>query len=146
MKVIFIEDVRKQGKKGEIKEVSDGYAKNFLIKNKLAVMYTQGSVNKLNTENKEKAEKEKELVNEAEKTKEKLLKENLVFEVSTGKEGKIFGSVSSKQIHEKLVKLGYNIDKKKIKVNGDMFLGGNNITIVLHKNVICELNITLISK
>lgn len=146
MKVIFIEDVRKQGKKGEIKEVSDGYAKNFLIKNKLAVMYTQGSVNKLNTENKEKAEKEKELVNEAEKTKEKLLKENLVFEVSTGKEGKIFGSVSSKQIHEKLVKLGYNIDKKKIKVNGDMFLGGNNITIELHKNVICELKITLISK
>lgn len=146
MKVIFIEDVRKQGKKGEIKEVSDGYAKNFLIKNKLAVMYTQGSVNKLNTENKEKAEKEKELVKEAEKTKEKLLKENLVFEVSTGKEGKIFGTVSSKQIHEKLVKLGYNIDKKKIKVNSEMFLGGNNITIELHKNVICELKITLKSK
>lgn len=146
MKVIFIEDVRKQGKKGEIKEVSDGYAKNFLIKNKLAVMYTQGSVNKLNTENKEKAEKEKELVKEAEATKEKLLKENLVFEVPTGKEGKIFGSVSSKQIHEKLVKLGYNIDKKKIKVNSEMFLGGNNITIELHKNVICELKITLKSK
>lgn len=146
MKVIFIEDVRKQGKKGEIKEVSDGYAKNFLIKNKLAVMYTQGSVNKLNTENKEKAEKEKELVKEAEATKEKLLKENLVFEVPTGKEGKIFGSVSSKQIHEKLVKLGYNIDKKKIKVNSEMFLGGNNITIELHKNVTCELKITLKSK
>ena len=146
MKVIFIEDVIKQGKKGEIKEVSDGYAKNFLIKNKLAVMYTQGSVNKLNTENKEKAEKEKELVKEAEATKEKLLKENLVFEVPTGKEGKIFGSVSSKQIHEKLVKLGYNIDKKKIKVNSEMFLGGNNITIELHKNVICELKITLKSK
>lgn len=146
MKVIFIEDVRKQGKKGEIKEVSDGYAKNFLIKNKLAVMYTQGSVDKLNLQNKQHEEQEAQAIKEAKETKEKLLKENLVFEVSTGKEGKIFGSVSSKQIHEKLSNLGYKIDKKKIKVNSEMFLGQNTITIELHKTVVCEMKITLKSK
>lgn len=146
MKVIFIEDVRKQGKKGEIKEVSDGYATNFLIKNKLAVMYTQGSLDKLNLQNKQHEEQEVLAIKKANETKEKLLKEKLIFEVSTGKEGKLFGSVSSKQICEKLNSLGYDIDKKKIKVNSEMFLGENNITIELHKAVICGMKITIKSK
>ncbi len=146
MKVIFIEDVRKQGKKGEIKEVSDGYAKNFLIKNKLAVMYTQGSLDKLNMQNKKHQEQEALAIKNAKEIKEKLLKEKLIFEVSTGKQGKLFGSVSSKQICEKLNSLGYDIDKKKIKVNSEMFLGENNITIELHKTVICDIKITLKSK
>ena len=109
-------------------------------------MYTQGSLDKLNMQNKKHQEQEALAIKNAKEIKEKLLKEKLIFEVSTGKQGKLFGSVSSKQICEKLNSLGYDIDKKKIKVNSEMFLGENNITIELHKTVICDIKITLKSK
>jgi len=102
MKVIFIKDLKKQGKVDEIKDVADGYAMNFLIKNGYAVKYTKGSNDRLNEDIKKRNEKEKIDIKNANEIKKKLEKENLVFEMSSGKEGKTSGSISSKQIAEKL--------------------------------------------
>lgn len=147
MKVIFIKDLKKQGKTGEIKEVSDGYATNYLIKNGYAVKYTKTSNERLNEEIKNKQQKEKEEIQEANKIKEKLAKENIVFEVKAGVDGKIFGNISTKQIEEKLSVLGYKIDKKKIKTDSSLnLLGCHYVKIELHKSVIAELKITIKEK
>ena len=144
MKVIFIKDLKKQGKVDEIKEVSDGYATNFLIKNGYAVKYTKGSNERLNDDIKNREMKEPADLEEATKIKTKLEKENLIFKVKTGKDGKVFGNISTKQITEKLTEIGYNIDKKKIKLDLPInILGTHNVKITLHKKVEAQLKITL---
>ena len=144
MKVIFIKDLKKQGKVDEIKEVSDGYATNFLIKNGYAVKYTKTSNERLNDDIKARAAKEDADIKEAGKIKEKLATENIVFSVKSGANGKVFGNVSTKQISEKLTELGYNIDKKKINLAAPLnTLGIHNVKIILHKQVEANLKVTL---
>lgn len=144
MKVIFIKDVKGQGKKDEIKEVKDGYAMNYLIKNKYAVPYTETSNKRLNDEIKERKAQEEKDIEEANKIKEKLKKEKISFKVKTGKEDRVFGSISSKQIKDELDKLGYKIDKKKIILDTPISsLGHHFVKIELHKKVIAELEIIL---
>lgn len=144
MKVIFIKDVKGQGKKDEIKEVKDGYAMNYLIKNKYAVPYTETSNKRLNDEIKERKIQEEKDIEEANKIKEKLKKEKISFKVKTGKEDRVFGSISSKQIKDELDKLGYKIDKKKIILDTPISsLGHHFVKIELHKKVVAELEIVL---
>ena len=144
MKVIFIKDVKGQGKKDEIKEVKDGYAMNYLIKNKYAVPYTETSNKRLNDEIKERKIQEEKDIEESNKIKEKLKKEKISFKVKTGKEDRVFGSISSKQIKDELDKLGYKIDKKKIILDTPISsLGHHFVKIELHKKVIAELEIVL---
>ena len=144
MKVIFIKDLKKQGKKDEIKEVSDGYATNFLIKNGYAVKYTKTSNERLYDDIKERELREAKDIEEANKIKDKLAKENIVFNVKVGKDGKVFGNISTKQISEKLTNLGYNIDKKKIILDTTLnTLGTHNVRIILHKKVEATLRVTI---
>ena len=144
MKVIFIKDLKKQGKVNEIKEVSDGYATNFLIKNGYAVKYTKTSNEILNTNIKNAAIKEENDIKNAKEIKQKLEKVELVFNVKSGADGRTFGSVSTKQIAEKLSELKYNIDKKQIIVDLPLnVIGTHYVKINLHKQVMCELKITL---
>ena len=146
MKVIFIKDLKKQGKVNEIKEVSDGYAINFLIKNGYAVKYTKTSSNILEADIKKKHEEEENLVKEATKLKERLEKISLEFGVKANN-GKVFGSISSKQVSEELKKLGFDIDKKMIDTSGGLSsLGSHIINVNLHKKVKAELVVRLIEK
>lgn len=145
MKVILLKDVKNQGKKDDIITVSDGYANNYLIKNKLAVMYTKTSKNVLDSEIKERNDLEDKLVCDLTKIKDKLNNKEFKFKVSTGKEDKVFGSISSKQIHEELKKLGYDIDKKNIKIETPLdTLGVHEVKIELHKKVKFVIKVILV--
>lgn len=146
MKVIFIKDLKKQGKVNEIKEVSDGYATNFLIKNGYAVKYTKTSSEILDKDIKKKEEMEKEAIKRALELKGKLEGIYLEFRVSANK-GKVFGSISSKQVSEALKKKGFDIDKKMIAIDGALsVLGVHIVGINLHKKVKAELKVKLIEK
>ena len=142
MKVILIDNVKGTGKKDEIKEVKDGFG-SFLIKSKKAVLYSNKSNDVLNKELKERMDNYNSLVSSCKETKELLEKETIVFNVKTGSSGKVFGSISSKQISEELKSKGYNIDKKLIKIDNLNTLGTHKVTINLHKEVTATLTIIL---
>lgn len=148
MKVILLSDVKKVGKKGEMVEVSDGYGRNFLIRNKLAVLATEKSVEILKDQKAENQAHEKQLENEALAVKKKLESITLKFDMKTGKEGKVFGSVSTKQIAEELEKqYGIKVDKRKFVDNGPIStLGLNPVKVELYKNVIGVINVHLLAK
>lgn len=147
MKVIFIKDLKKQGKVNEIKEVSDGYATNYLIKNGYAVKYTKGSLDRLNNDLETSRIEEEKAISIAEKDKKELEKLKIQFKVKTGANGKVFGNISTKQIADELTKKGYNIDKKKILIDVPLNVLGNHfVEVELHKKVKAKLNIELISE
>lgn len=142
MKVILLTDVKKQGKKDQVIDVSDGYANNFLIAKGLAVPYNTQNKNKLERELKKREEDEESLVSECENIKKKLSNVTLKFKAKTGKDGRMFGSISSKQIADELKKLGYDIDKKKIVCDHVIdSLGTHVVDINLHKKVIAKVNV-----
>ena len=147
MKVIFLKDVKKQGKKNEIKEVSDGYAINFLIKNGYAVKYTKSSGDILDNQIANNKLNEEKNIKAANEVKARIEKETLKFVVQTGKDGRVFGSISSKQICDKLTELGYKVDKKNIKIDGSLSsLGAFYVEVILYKKVVAKIRVELISK
>ncbi len=147
MKVIFLKDVKGQGKKDEIKEVKDGYAMNFLIKNKLAVKYTSTSNEILLTEQDSRRKKEEQDIKEANILKDKLEKMVLKFKVKAGEKDKVFGSISAKQIKEELDNNKMDIDKKKIMIDIPLStLGYHFVKVELHKKVVAELKVELVKE
>ena len=120
MKIILLKDVKGKGKKDDIIDVSDGYGNNYLIKNKLGVLYTKGSKNVLDQELLNRQEIEDKLVQELNVIKQKLENKEIKFKVKTGKDDRVFGNVSTKQISDSLKNKGFDIDKKLIKVEGNI--------------------------
>ena len=144
MKVIFIKDVKGQGKRGEIKEVKDGYGMNFLIKNKYAVQATNQSINQLKKEKQELALEENLLIKDMEDLKKKIEKEKIIFKAKTGNKDQMFGTISVKQIKEKLSELGYKIQKQDIHLEFPIqSLGFHEVEIELHKKVIAKIKIEI---
>ena len=134
MRVIFIKDLKGQGKKGEIKEVKTGYAVNYLIKNGYAIKETKESLNKLAKENKKAEAEDLKHQEEAKKLKKLLESKAYKFTVKTGKEDKVFGSISLKQLKEALE--AYNIDKKQINLEKPLqTLGTHQVEINLYKDI-----------
>lgn len=147
MKVIFIEDVKGKGKKGEIKEIADGYAK-FLLTNKKAVEATHANMATLKgQQNKKEKDKTEELV-QAKLLKAELEKVEVKILVKSGNGGRLFGSVSSKQVVEELRKQhNLKVDKKKIDLpNGIQALGYTNVKIKLHSEVEGVIKVHLVEK
>lgn len=144
MKVIFVKDLRGQGKRGEIKEVKDGYADNFLIKNGYAKKLTEQNYNNFLETRKEEEAIDAENRKNAEKQKEILSKIELVFKVKTGTQDRVFGSVSTKQIKEELDNKKINVDKKQILLDeGLSSLGYHDVKIELYKNIVGVVKVKL---
>ncbi|MGD7045607.1 50S ribosomal protein L9 [Jeotgalibacillus proteolyticus] len=143
MKVIFLKDVKGKGKKGEVKNVADGYAHNYLLKNKLAVEANAGTVNQLDAQKKKQEKAQEEELQQAEELKETLEKLTVELTAKSGEGGRLFGSITSKQIAEELKKRHQiKIDKRKIEMNDAIrALGFTNVPVKVHNDVTATLKV-----
>ena len=145
MKVILLADVKKLGKKDQTIEVSDGYAVNFLFPRHLAVQVTKKSVEVLENQQEERRENDAKMKAEAEALAKRLDAITLTFKVKTGREGKLFGAISLKQVAEELNKqYGIDIDKRKFVDKGPLdVLGFHHLGVELYKGVIGKVHVHL---
>lgn len=116
MKVILLEDVKSLGRKDDVKEVSDGYARNFLFKKHLAQPADKANMNSLNHELKLKAQREQAQKERAEKIKKDLSGKVVKVPAKAGEAGRLFGSVTTADVSEALAAMGYQVDKRKIEL------------------------------
>lgn len=145
MKVIFLQDVKGKGKKGEIKNVSDGFAKNFLLPQKMAVEATAANLNAAKGKQ-ESIQYHKDMEEEnAKKLAEKIAQISLNISAKAGENGKLFGSVTSKELSEILKKEhGFDIDKRKFVLpDGIKSEGTYTVDIKLHPGIVAKLKVTV---
>ncbi|UJW59561.1 50S ribosomal protein L9 [Bacillus sp. A116_S68] len=142
MKVIFLEDVKGKGKKGEVKNVSEGYARNYLLKNNLAVEANKGNMKTLEKKQESAERQAEEELNEAQAFKEKLEDMTVELKAKAGEGGRLFGAVTNKQIAERLKKMNMKVDKRKIEMDEPIrSLGYTNVTIKVHPKVTATLKV-----
>ena len=150
MKVIFLQDVKGKGKKGDIKEVPNGYAQNFLIKNNLAKPANNESMAELKGKQKAKEKHDAEVLAEAKELKALLEKEETVVKINAkaGEDGRLFGSIPSKQIADALNKqYKIKIDKRKIELDQPIrALGFTQVPVKLHPQVTATINVHTIQE
>ena len=143
MKIVLLEDVKALGKKGEVVEVSDGYARNFIIPKKKGVEANQESLNtlKLQKANEEKIAKQR--LEDAKELAKKLNNASVSLTIKGGKDGRTFGSVSSKEIGEAIMtQLQLDIDKKKLVITEPIkTFGVHEVKVKLHKDVTATLRV-----
>jgi large subunit ribosomal protein L9 len=142
MKVIFLKDVKGKGKAGDVKEVSEGYARNYLIPRKLAVEANKSNLNQLEQHKKQEAKRQKEELEAAQKVKAQIEALEVTIPAKSGEGGRLFGSVTSKQIADALKAKRIQIDKRKIDLPEPIrTLGYTNVPIKLHPNVTATLKV-----
>lgn len=147
MKVLLLQDVKAQGKKGEIVEVNDGYARNFLIKKGLAKEATASVVNETNQKNAQEAKKKAAELQAAKDIAAKLDTKEIEVAIKTGENGKFFGSVTSKEIADALAAIGYDIDKKKIIIKDAIKAAGvYGVEVKIYPGVSFTINVKVIGK
>ncbi|MEG2159159.1 MAG: 50S ribosomal protein L9, partial [Clostridia bacterium] len=138
----LLDNVKGQGKKGDIINVSDGYANNFLFKKNLGVIATADTVNSVNLHNdalKKQKEKEKE---EAVDNAKRLSKAEVHITTKKGDNGKLFGSITNKEIADELNKLGYVVDKKQIILKDPIkMIGRYTLTVKVYPDVVSSINV-----
>lgn len=148
MKVIFLKEVKGKGKKGEVKNVSDGYARNYLLKNKIAEEATPGNLKALEAQKRKEDQLEQAEKEEAMNLKDTLADLTLEMKAKSGEAGRLFGSITSKQISEALQKeYGYKIDKRKIELSEPIrALGYTTIPVKLHLEVSGSIKVHVTEK
>ncbi len=145
MKVILQDDVKSLGKMGEVVNVSDGYARNYLIPKKLAVEANVKNVRSLEHEKKKLEDKAKKLRNEAQGLSDKLSSLTLTLPAKAGEEEKLFGSVTSKDIAEALKAQGLDIDRKRILLDEPIKrLGSYTVGVKVHQEVTAQVNVNIV--
>ena len=145
MKVILLDDVAKLGRRGDVREVSDGYARNFLIPKKLALSATSGNLNNLDHIKKQQDAKAGRIKTDAEALRARI--EALAYEErrQASEEGKLFGSVTSQDIAEFLEKKGLKIERRRIHLDEPIkTLGETRVTIRIHPDVTAELPVSVV--
>ncbi|RUT33729.1 50S ribosomal protein L9 [Paenibacillus zeisoli] len=142
MKVIFLQDVKGQGKKGQVKEVSEGYAQNFLLPKGLVKPATQGNVKTLENQSAAELKRKQQEKEEAIELGKKLEEMTVGLKAKSGEGGRLFGAITSKQIAEAMQGLGVKIDKRKIELNDPIrTLGVTQVTVKLHPEVKTTLKV-----
>ena len=141
MKVILLEDVKSLGKKGEVVNVNDGYARNLLFKKNLGIEATKQNLNDLKLQKQNNDKLEAERLEEAKKLAKELEEKEVVLAIKTGSDGRVFGSVSTKEIAEAAKEqLGYELDKKKMHLKDAIkSIGTFHVPVKLHPKVTVEL-------
>lgn len=147
MEVILLKDVKGTGKKGETKNVSDGYANNYLIKRGLAKEATSSAKKELNMKKKAEQREEAEILEEARKQKELLEENPIEIKEKAAEDGRLFGSVTTKQIAKEIQKqLGIKVDKRKINQALPMrSVGTQSVVIKLHKEVTADVTVRVLA-
>lgn len=144
MKVILKADVKGTGKKGDIIEVSEGYAKNFLLKKKLAEIATESGINEINQRKAAEAFHKSEEIKAMQKLAGELNGKTVNLSIKTGENGKVFGSITSAQVASALAEMGFDIDKKKIQIDGNIkAVGLYEAKIKLMENIESKITISV---
>lgn len=145
MKVILLQDVKALGKKGEVVNVNDGYARNFILPKKLGVEANGKNLNDLKLQKDNEAKVAQEHLDAAKKLAEELKAGKVVLTMKVGEGGRTFGSVSSKEIAEAVKEqMHLDIDKKKIQLKEQIkTLGTHIVSVKLHPEVTAELNVSV---
>ncbi|MEG0255186.1 MAG: 50S ribosomal protein L9 [Vagococcus sp.] len=150
MKVIFLQDVKGKGKKGEVKDVAVGYAQNFLLKKGLAVEATAKSLSELQGKTKAKEKEDAETLADANKLKEVMEAEGfeVIIKSKAGEDSRLFGSIPSKQIADALEKQHkIKVDKRKMDLKQPIkALGYTTVPTKLHKDVTVKLRVHVVSE
>lgn len=144
MKVILTADVKGSGKKGDIIDVSDGYARNFLIKKGLATEATASGVNEINQKKAAAAYHKAEEVKAMKELAASLKGKEVAVPIKVGENGKAFGSITSAQVSAALAKMGYEVEKKCIKMDSVKALGTYTADIRLMENVNVSIKVNVI--
>lgn len=148
MKVVFIKDCKGQGKKGEVKNVADGYAHNYLIKNGFATEATSGAIKTLDVQKSKAAQLAAEELQVAKDLKEKIEKCTVVIKHKAGEEGRLFGSITTKLIADAMEKQhGFLLDKRKMDPHeGIRVLGNTEIQVKLHHEVVATFVVSVVEE
>ena len=147
MKVVFLKDVKGKGKKGEVKNVADGYAHNFLIKNGYAVEASNQALSQLEGQKKLEEKNAAAELQAAKDLKDHLATLEVEIKAKSGEGGRLFGSISTKQIASSLEKThGIKIDKRKMDCDGIRSLGYTNVPVKLHHDVKATLKVHVVEE
>jgi len=145
MRIILKEDVKKLGEQGDIVDAADGYARNYLIPRGMAVEATRQKIKSLKRDEKLQQEKEQGKINQAKEIAGKIEDSVFEFSVKAGEEGRLFGSVTTKDIAEKANNAGFEIEKKNINLDENIkSLGVHKVQVKIYKDVTATINVKVV--